>query len=211
MAEDDLQQRIKAGDRDALGEYIHDHSPQLLAFINRRMSDGLKKKVDADDILQELTISCLNAIDSVDLGDREPMSWLFQQAERRIIDAHRRHFTTEKRSAGKEVGLNAKVGGADGGSLGDLIALSMTSPSQAFSRDQREFHLIAALESLPEEGREALRLRYLEGLSSKEIAEQIGKTDGATRVLLSRSLKKLEDVLGENNHFQTLIAAKKQP
>jgi len=72
----------------------------------------------------------------------------------------------------------------------------MTTASKAFSRNQREMKLMTALEQLPEDQREALRLRYVEGLQSKEIAERIGKSDGAVRVMLSRSLSKLQEILG---------------
>ena len=48
--------------------------------------------------------------------------------------------------------------------------------------------MYAGLAELPEEQREALRLRYLEGLPSKEIAARLGKTDGAVRVMLTRAL-----------------------
>ncbi len=71
----------------------------------------------------------------------------------------------------------------------------MTSASQAFSRDQRQMKLLAALEKLPEDHREALRLRYLENLPSKDIAEKLGKSDGAVRVMLTRSLAKLQQIL----------------
>jgi len=37
----------------------------------------------------------------------------------------------------------------------------MTSASAAFSRNQKELRLMEALDGLPEEGREALRLRYI--------------------------------------------------
>ena len=73
----------------------------------------------------------------------------------------------------------------------------MTSASQAFSRNQREQRLLAAMESLPQEQREALRLRYVEGQSSKEIGARLGKSDGAVRVLLTRSLQRLRSLLGE--------------
>ena len=55
------------------------------------------------------------------------------------------------------------------------------------------------LEKLPEEQREALRLRYVENLPSKQIAEQLGKTDAAVRVMLTRSLKKLQELLGDGS------------
>lgn len=208
MSDDELIERIKSGDREALGEFIELRMPQLTAFIEKRMSDRLRSKVEPADILQELTVAALTALDDVELGDRDPFGWLCQQAERRIIDAHRHHFGAQKRAAHGEVGLHAPVGGQEQGQLVDLISASLTSPSGAFSRQQKEFHMLEALASLPEDAREALRLRYLEGLPSKEIAERLGKTDGATRVLLTRSLNKLQEILGRNSDFQSLLAPK---
>lgn len=207
---DDLLARLKSGDRDALAAFIEQNSPQLLGFIEKRMSDGLKRKVEAADILQELTVSSLNSVEDVEFGDRDPFGWLCQQAERRIIDAHRHHFGAQKRDAGKEVGLHSPGQSTDGGGLADLISVSLTSPSRAMSRKQKEFHMLQALESLPEEARQAIQLRYVEGLPSKEIAERIGKSDGAVRVLLTRSLQKLQEILSHNDDFQTLMAQQRK-
>jgi RNA polymerase sigma-70 factor (ECF subfamily) len=45
------------------------------------------------------------------------------------------------------------------------------------------------------EQREAVQLRYFEGMPSKKIAERMGKTDGAVRVMLTRSLGRLQELL----------------
>ena len=116
-------------------------------------------------------------------------------AQRRIIDAHRFFFDAQKRDASRETGLG---GGDLTGQAGwvNMLAASITSPSAAFSRDQKEFRLQEAIAQLPEDHREVIRLRYVEGLPTKQIADQIGKTDGSVRVILTRTLKKLEDLLG---------------
>ena len=56
-----------------------------------------------------------------------------------------------------------------------------------------------ALGKLPAEQREALRLRYVENLPSKEIAARLGKSDGAVRVMLTRALGQLQQLLGPEN------------
>ena len=61
----------------------------------------------------------------------------------------------------------------------NILVASMTSPSQAFSRNQREYRVLQAIEQLADEHRDVLRMRYVEGLPSKEIAAQIGKSDAA--------------------------------
>ena len=198
--------RINAGQKEALVEYIDLKRRQLLAFIQRSMSDQLLRKVEPADILQEVSVSALAGLERIELGEREPFSWLCQLAERRIIDAHRRFFGAQKRSAEKEVRL--QPGGGQSGQQGliDLLVASLTSPSQAFSRGQREMALLQALDELPEESREALRMRYLENLPSKQIAEKLGRTDGATRVLLTRALNRLHGILSENALFQSFGA-----
>ncbi|REJ93477.1 MAG: RNA polymerase subunit sigma [Planctomycetota bacterium] len=213
MAETDpaLVEQVKAGSRDALAEFIAQSERQLTAYIERMMSDSLRRKVEPGDILQEVTVSALSALDSVDLTRQNPFGWLCQQAERRIIDAHRHHFGAQKRSASREVPLQARSGADDpGGGIADLLAASLTTPSAAVSRQQKEFHMLEALSALPEESREALRMRYMEHLPSKEIAQRLGKTDGAVRVMVTRSLQKLQDILAQNSDFQTLVAQQRK-
>ncbi len=52
-----------------------------------------------------------------------------------------------------------------------------------------------ALMSLSEDEREAVVMRYLEGYPVKQVADQIGKTENATSVLLHRALKKVRTIL----------------
>lgn len=203
--EEKLSELVKQGDRDALAEYTDLKRNQLLAFISKNISDALRKKVEPEDILQEVIISALNSFSEFDMGDREPFSWLCHLAERRIIDAHRKYISAEKRSAKKEVGMFSSPQDDQKG-LVDLLVVSMTSPSKAFSRDQKEFHMLQALEELPEDARIALTMRYIESSSSKEIAEKLGKSEGAVRVLLTRALSKLNETLRHNSLYQSLLA-----
>lgn len=195
---DDLATRIRAGDADALARFLEEHRLRLLAFIQRNMADALRRKVEPEDILQETSAEAVRSLGRFELGDRDPFSWLCQVAERRIIDAHRHHFAAQKRDAGREVSLGGPGGGDDEpAGLIHLLVASMTTPSQAFSRNAREARLQEALAELPEEQREVLRLRYVENLPSKEIAARIGKTDAAVRVMLTRTLKRLQTLLAE--------------
>jgi len=196
-SKNDLVDKVRKGDREALAALIECQRPQLRAYIDKNMSATLRQKVDPDDVLQEVVISCLNALDDVDLNDRDPFSWMCQVAQRRIMDAGRKYVGAQKRAAARETPLQARDGSDEHGGLIDLLVASITTPSKAFSRGQREIKLLAAMEQLDATARDALRLRYVEGLPTKQIAEQIGKSDGAIRVLLTRSLKKLAVLLEE--------------
>jgi RNA polymerase sigma-70 factor (ECF subfamily) len=199
MSSDDLLPKIRARDTAALAAFIESHRPQLMAFIERQLGTALRRKVEPDDVFQETSVEAVRALPGIDLGDRDPFSWLCQVAERRIIDLHRRHFDAQKRDAGREVPLGGGGGGGETREAGliNMLVASMTTASQAFSRNVREARLQDALLKLADHEREALRLRYIESLPSKEIAERLGKTDAAVRVMLTRSLKKLQDLLGD--------------
>jgi len=201
MLQDDdekLLARLLAKDEAALAQFVERRRPQLSAFIERQLGAALRRKVEPDDIFQETCAEALRAFPGADLKAREPFSWLCQIAERKIIDLHRRFFDAKKRDAGREVALAG--GGADTQSPGliNMLVASMTTASAAFSRNAREGRLAAAMGELPEDQREALRLRYVENLPSKQIAEKLGKSDAAVRVMLTRSLKKLQEILGDD-------------
>jgi RNA polymerase sigma-70 factor (ECF subfamily) len=191
-----LIQQVRDHDVEALGQFLMARQRPLLIFIERQLGAGLRSKIEPDDILQEVSADAVRSLPNVDLSERDPFSWLCQIAERRIIDAHRRFFAAQKRSAAREVPLGTPGGDSRQAALIDLLVASMTTASQAFSRDQREMRMMDALNGLPETQREALRLRYIEGLPSKEIAERLNKSDGAIRVMLSRSLGRLQELLG---------------
>lgn len=195
MQDDALVAKLRAGDANAMADFLVLRRNQLLAFIERQLGAALRRKVESEDVFQEVSAEALRSLNSVELGDRDPFSWLCQLAERRIIDAHRRYFDAQKRDAGREVPLGSPGGDTQHAALIDFLVASMTSASKAFSRNEREIKLYAALESLPQDQRDAIRMRYVEGLPSKEIAERLGKTDGAVRVMLTRSLNRLQQLL----------------
>lgn len=185
------------GTPDGLAAFVRSRNPQLLAFIQNNLGPALRKKLEPEDILQEVLVSALASREQFQVPGRDPFRLLCQLAEQRIIDAHRRLISAQKRRADREVAMDSPRSEAGDGFVNLLIA-SMTSPSQAFSRDQRQLRLQDALAQLPLEQQEALRLRYVEGLPSREIAIQLGKSDGAIRVLLSRTLSHLQQVLADS-------------
>lgn len=191
--------RIREHDQQALADFITGHRPQLMAFIERQLGTALRRKTEPDDVFQETSAEAIRALPTAELGDRDPFSWLCQIAERRIIDLHRRFFGAQKRDAAKEIPLGGTSRGTESraGGLINLLVASMTTASKVFSRNAREARLQEALQQLPEEQQTALRLRYMENLPSKQIATQLGKTDAAVRVMLTRSLKRLHELLGE--------------
>jgi RNA polymerase sigma-70 factor (ECF subfamily) len=57
--------------------------------------------------------------------------------------------------------------------------------------------VIDKLQDLPDDRREALIMRFALGMSNREIARALGRTDGATKVLIHRAIKQLEENMAE--------------
>lgn len=193
MSNPDQTSRFSSGDD--LAAFMESHRRQLLAYVDRNIGPALRSRLEPDDIVQEVIISALASPEQFNVEGRDPFRLLCQLAEQRIIDAHRHHVGAKKRSSSREVSMDAPAGGSDGFGFVDLLVASITAPSQAFSKVQKEFRLQQAIAELSEEQKEILRLRFVEGLPTKDIAERLGKSDGAIRVMLTRTVAQLQEVL----------------
>jgi RNA polymerase sigma-70 factor (ECF subfamily) len=55
--------------------------------------------------------------------------------------------------------------------------------------------ILEGVKELPDDRREALIMRFALGMDNREIARAMGRTDGATKVLLHRAIKQLEEIV----------------
>lgn len=190
-----LLERIRSGDCAALAQLLEDHRAELLGFIQHISQEKLLRVVSAEDILQEVASSAITALPRLANDQLEPLSWLKQLARRRVIDAYRFHFQAERRTQARQ---RYAGGVGDDSNLGweQLIVASITSPSEAASRNIRLSKMQQAIAQLGEEAATAIRLRYVDGLSTRQIASQMGRSDVSVRVMLSRSIRKLQELLG---------------
>ena len=58
-------------------------------------------------------------------------------------------------------------------------------------------HILEGVQQLPDDRREALIMRFALGMDNKEIARALGRTDGATKVLIHRAIRQLEEIIRE--------------
>ncbi|TWT78937.1 RNA polymerase sigma factor [Planctomycetes bacterium CA13] len=194
----ELVDRIKKYDAEALASFIDVNRQQLMGFLKSITADRLLSVVELDDLVQEVSTAALTGLKTAPLDQYEPMQWIQQIARRRVVDAHRFHFDAKRRDAGRQQSIHAdEKQGSPSLGIEQMLAASMTSPSAAYSRDVRMNRMQAAIEELTDEQKSAVRMRYADGLQTKQIAEKLGKTDVAVRVLLSRSMRQLEKRLDD--------------
>ena len=79
-----------------------------------------------------------------------------------------------------------------------MIAATHTTESLVEGREQLKL-ILDGVQQLPDDRREALIMRFALGMDNREIAQALGRTDGATKVLLHRAIKQLEEIVATRN------------
>jgi len=192
----------KEGDNTALGQLLEQYRGYLLMLAHRNLSEQLRRRVDPLDIVQ---VTFLEA--KRDLGafrgnsPGEFAAWLRGMLKNNVATAVTRHVMTQKRSVRREVNADARAGNDSAGApwIAQLPG-STTSPSGIVIRAEAAVALLEALHELPETQAEAIRLRYMEGLSLATIVERMGKSDTAVAGLLKRGLQKLRTIIDPKNN-----------
>lgn len=180
-----------AGDADSLGELMEDYRAYLTVLAQRYLDTRLRGRLDAADVVQITFMEAQRDLPGF-RGQQieELLGWLRHILRNNVSSAHQKHIYTQKRSAGREVSNSP----ADSGpALTDLAPSETTSPSQRMMRDEAAVYLAACLEEIPDTQREAIRLRYVEGYSLKQISEAMDKSEMAVAGLLKRGLQALRN------------------
>jgi RNA polymerase sigma-70 factor (ECF subfamily) len=77
-----------------------------------------------------------------------------------------------------------------------MIAATHTTESLVEGREQLKT-ILEGVQQLPDDRREALIMRFALGMDNREIARSLGRSDGATKVLLHRAIRQLEGIVAE--------------
>jgi RNA polymerase sigma-70 factor (ECF subfamily) len=180
-----------------------DDAPDLLALNRYRSWLGLlarlqvegplRAKFDPSDLVQQTLLEAVKAWPQF-RGEpgAELAGWLRQILAHVLAKEIRRNRGTQKRDIGREMSLNAALARSSQ-NLAGLLVSPGTSPSEKLDRQEDELKLAEALARLPEDYREVLLLRNLEGLSHEQVAERMNRSLGAARMLWVRALARLRD------------------
>ncbi|HET8846883.1 MAG TPA: sigma-70 family RNA polymerase sigma factor [Ktedonobacteraceae bacterium] len=155
------------------------HASALFAFLRQQTSS----REDAEDILLEIFTALLEQKQLGRFSEEEQLLWIWRIARNKIIDRYRRNarhpFLSVEHFAG------------------DQLADTEQTPEQMLVRWEEYAQLHATLRTLPVLQQTILRLRFVYGLRSAEIAAQVGKSEVAVRALFSRTLNRLRKLYRE--------------
>jgi len=150
----------------------------------------VRNQEDARDIAQDAFVKAYDNIHRFRL-ESSFYTWIYRIAMNLAIDnlrKHKRHGTSE---------FDETVATRDGtGAIHELH--HQDGPAKSLERKQLYARIMAALQELPEDQRQVILLRELEGLSYKEIAEIMEVPEGTIMSRLFYARKKLQKLLAED-------------
>jgi RNA polymerase sigma-70 factor (ECF subfamily) len=188
----------RAGSNSSLGRLLTLYSNYLKLLVAAQLDDRLRGRVSASDIVQESFFEAHR-----DFGQFRGQSpgefvvWLRRIVVNNILRVVEQHVLTEKRDVRREVAIE-EIGRRLEQStvrLETLLAVEEESPSGCAVQREDEVRLADTLAALPDDYRQVIVLRHIEGLPFDEVGRRMERSAGAVRMLWLRALKQLREQL----------------
>lgn len=195
----ELLANAKEGNEDAISKLLSRHRDALRRLVQMRLDKKIQRRVDVSDIVQDVLFEANRRLETYLADPKMPFHlWLRHMARDRIVDAHRRHRASAKRSVDKETPL-ASPSTVDRSTMelaAQLCDPAMTPAAGATMRElARRFE--AAIDELEERDREVLMMRHFEHLTNQEVALALKLTEPAASMRYLRALRRLRALLGD--------------
>ncbi|MEO8271059.1 MAG: sigma-70 family RNA polymerase sigma factor [Aureliella sp.] len=188
---DTLIVKARGGDPSALGELLSRYRKYLVFLARSQLHHHMRAKADPSDLAQEVCLAAHDGIADFQGKSAEDFAaWLRGILSNVIAMQVRRYLGTHKRDPRLEQALDQRLADASG-FLQSGLAGDVTSPSQAFARNEAFLQLAEALEDLPEDYRQVIVLRHVDGLPFAEVALLMGRSIDSVEKLWVRALGRL--------------------
>jgi RNA polymerase sigma-70 factor (ECF subfamily) len=185
----------RQGDSTSLGQLLESYRTYLVVLARVQIGRRLQGKVDASDVAQEAFLGAFR-----DFGqfrgatENELLGWLRGILASLLANLVRHYLGTQGRDVRLEQQLALELDQSSQALDRGLVA-PQSSPSQQAIRREQSVVLAEALGRLPEEWRELLILRHLEGLTFPQVAERLGRTVDVVKKQWPRALAALRQLL----------------
>ena len=169
--------KAKEGDSEAFAYIYTEYFTPIWRYILTRT----KNREDADELTQDVFVKAYKSIERFNLRDVSPLAYFYTIARNVVIDWRRK-----KRDIATDEELLA------------LVPDDGITPAEWAVQEEGKALLAKALPELTDGVREVIELRFLQELSTEEIAKKLGKSEGAIRQLQMRGLQHLRKILKQH-------------
>jgi RNA polymerase sigma-70 factor (ECF subfamily) len=194
-----LLEQARQGDDEAVSALIERHRNALRHLVRMRLDRKIQRRVDVSDVVQDVLIEANRRLQTYLENPVMPFHlWIRHIARDRIIDAHRRHRGSAKRSVDKEQPM-VIPGGFDKSSIILAAQLVDREKTPAASTLEKELarRVEAAISQLDDIDAEVIVMRHYEQLTNQEIARTLDLTEPAASMRYLRAVRRLRDLMQE--------------
>jgi RNA polymerase sigma-70 factor (ECF subfamily) len=196
-AQNELLAAAMDGDEHALGTLLEREGPAVRQALS--LSRTLQSAVDLDDVMQVTYMEAFLRIRHFRASGPDSFrAWLRQIAENNLRDVVREQNRVKRPPPARRVGV------ADSASYVALLETLTCDPTTP-SRTARANEIVTAVESalarLPADYERVIRLFELEGRTGPEVADLMGRSHAAIKMLLARARDHLREQLGSDLRF----------
>lgn len=189
------------GDLVALEKLLILHVGEILGYVKSRMPAAIAAHYDPDDVLQDVCFEACRRIGEFSSKQIESfVPWLLKIARHQMITlvrqvrSQKRGRDWRRRDAGDdEVGEVIR--------LLESLAVFYRTPSASAMAHEVALAVQRSIDRLPPDHNRAIRLRHIEGMSAKDAAAKMNRTEGAFHLLCNRGLKRLREDLKSKSGF----------
>ena len=181
-------------DREAFGELYDQFYSQIFSYVLKRVANI----ETAQDITSDIFFKALKNLGQYRSRDNVPFSsWLYRIATNQVND----HFRSKRRKH-RVISLE-EASEADHilSSSGSSVEAEVLRAEEELRRQEKFLILHESISKLPIKYQEVIALRYFENKQRREIAQILGKPEGAVKSSLERGLEKLREMMGQNATF----------
>jgi RNA polymerase sigma-70 factor (ECF subfamily) len=170
---DDLQHSFE--------EAFEAYSDELFRHASIRLSDRERARELTQETFMKVWVYAQKGTADI----RELRPFLYRTLRNLIIDEYRKHKATSLEAMAERAQVDVE----------DLMSPDESNTLEAAVGRHEGARALGALRELAEPYREAVTMRYVDGLSPQEIAGLIGESENVVSVRVHRGLKKLRALL----------------
>ena len=189
---------VQRGDAEAVNRLLDRYREAVHRMVQMRLDQKIKRRVDVSDVVQDVLVEANRRLrDYLKNPTMAFHLWIRQIAKDRIIDAHRRHRTSGKRSVDREQALTPVSDERSSILLAAELCDPQLTPAAAATQKELARRVEEALTQLGDPDCEIIVMRHYEHLSNQEIAVALSLTEPAASMRYLRAVRRLRVMLVE--------------
>ncbi len=186
--------QARNGDEAALGTLLELYRNYLRLVARSMIGVALRIKLEPSDLVQETFLKAHREFTTfAGRGEPELIAWLRRILARSLADQIK-HHRRKSRNLNRQESLDFLLEHS-GMTIQNALASHASSPSEGAVRREQAVLLADAVNQLPPDYREVFILRTLEHVPFDQIATKMNRSPGAVRMLWTRALEKLNQML----------------